>query len=289
MKKIVIDLGGTHIKWAVIKESTILEKGKENTEAFTLKARGVIKRIANICNKILESGRYTNEISGVVISMPGAIDTKNMRTLVPLNFIPDVEEINIREEFNKHCSLKVNAINDANAAALGEYTFGSLKGAKNSVLVTLGTGIGAGVIINGKIYNGHNFAAGEVGQHKVKNMNWENIASTRWLVIISNFVKGTEKLNGEQIFSLIESDHEIRKEYENWLENIALGIVNINMILSPEKIAIGGGVSENELFSIDRIQTLVNELTPIKFEKPTRLVKASLGNEAALLGASTVI
>ncbi len=282
--KIVIDIGGTKIKWGLLdKEYQIIVKGDYITDAFDLKAKGVIKSVANKCNELLDN--YGENIVGVVISMPGAIDSELGRTLVPLNFIPGVDKINIREEFNKVCKLKVKLINDANAAALGEYYFGSLKGYDNSMLVTLGTGIGAGIIINGKIFNGHNFVAGEIGQHIVNGSKWENIASTRWLTISANFLKGRQDLSGEEILELAKDDLDIKAEYNKWMNNLAIGFANIFQILSPEVIAIGGGISENELFDIELLNNLVKENLSLKMEKPPRLVRANLGNDAALFGA----
>ncbi len=284
MKKIGIDIGGTYIKWALFDEDyQIIEKGKKETNAFTSKAKGVIKSVAEICNELEE--RHYKQIEGVGISMPGVIDSKEKRTLVPLNFIPEAEDINFGEEFSKHSNLRMEIVNDGNAAALGEFTKGSLKDTTDSLLMTLGTGIGAGIIINKKLFYGHNYSAGEVGQHKVNGAKWESIASTRWFVLICNFIKGESELSGEEILKLIETDEELKIEYLNWMENIAIGIANINMILSLEKISIGGGISENPKFNMDLLNELVEKHSVLKFDKPTKLVKAELGNDAGLIGA----
>lgn len=285
MKKIVIDIGGTYIKWALIsKEYEIEKKGKVPTDAFTIKAKGVIKKVADICKELeIETN---NQIEGVSISMPGVIDSKSKKSLVPLNFIPDADQLDIGLEFAKHSRLRMEVLNDANAATLGEYHFGSLKDCDNSVLITLGTGIGAGIIVNGQLLLGHNFMSGEIGQHIVNGAKWENMASTRWLVLMSNLIKGETTLTGETVLQLSKSDPIIMEKYDEWMENIAIGLSNLIMILAPKKIAIGGGVSENENFNIERINQLVQEKSNIKIGNPTEIVKASLGNDAALFGAA---
>lgn len=282
--KIVVDMGGTKIKWAVIDKSyKIIEEGKEDTEAFTLKAQGVIERVGKLCEGL--NAKYEN-VEGVVISMPGVIDSGNTKSLVPLHFIPAMDEIDIAKEFAKHCKLKILIINDANAAALGEYQSGSLKGCENSIMITLGTGIGAGIIIGGKLYLGHNFAAGEVGSQNVNGAKWENIASTRWLMITSSFITGFENASGDEILSQTQHNDELRNEYHTWLNNLAIGIANLILILSPQKISIGGGISENKLFDINLLDKLVKDKISISTGKEAIMTKATLGNKASMIGSA---
>ncbi len=286
MYKISIDVGGTYIKWALIDEEyKIIKRGKEKTNAFTLKAKGVIKLLAEICNNLEKE--CPNQIIGVGLSIPGIIDSFKKEAVVAINYIPGAEDLNFAEEFGKYCDLRLEVLNDAKAATIGEFKFGSLKEHNDSIMVTLGTGIGSGIIINGKLHFGNNFSAGESGQHKTSDLKWEDNASTRWLVIISNFIKGDNTLNGENIMDLIKSDYEIQNEYMNWMNNIAQGMANLILILSPTRISVGGGISENENFDIDLLQELTNDKVGFDFQNKTEIVKATLGNDAGLLGIAS--
>lgn len=284
MKTISIDIGGTFIKWAVLDEKlNIVEKGKFETLAFSNKVNGIIKNVSEKANELKE--KY-NDIFGMGISLPGAIDSNSGEVILETKNIPESQNVNIIEELSKHCEIPTKAINDANAATLGEKAVGSLKDSKNSVLITLGTGIGGGIIINDKIYQGSSFAAGEVGRHFSGEWRWEDAYSTRSLVNNLRLITGEDDYTTEKLLKLHKTNDTAKEQFDNWIVGIAKGISNLIYILNPDTLAIGGGISENSEITEDIIIKSVSKyVNPLILEK-TKIVKATTGNDAALYGVA---
>lgn len=283
MKSISIDIGGTFTKWAVLDENLkIVSKGKFETHALTKKAKGIMELVGKKANSLKKE---YEDISFLGVSVPGSVDSKTGVIIMATKNIPESQGMNIVNEIGKYCDLPIKVINDANAAALGEMAVGSLKGIKNGVLVTLGTGIGAGIIINGEIYEGSSYSAGEVGRHFTGDFRWEDSYSTRSLINIMTLRLGRkEEVSGETIIDLYESNPVAKEVFEDWLNGIAKGLANIINILNPETLSVGGGISENDKISskliVEKLEGLVH---PVILDS-TNIVKATTGNDAALYG-----
>ena len=256
MKTIAIDIGGTHVKWAVLdKDLKIIENGKFESLAFEIKTKGIFK---NVANKIIELKRkYNNDVDGVAISLPGIINSKTTKIMVETNNLPESKGLIVKEEMKKYFDLPIVAMNDANAAALGEMTNGEMKGYKSGILITIGTGIGMGIIINGKIYEGPFYSAGEVGRQNIDGRMWEHSSSTRTLINSTKLFLGINDLMGEEALNLTKEDKIINEIFNKWIDSLSVGISNLINVLDPEIVVLGGGISENNIFDIETIKNKI--------------------------------
>ena len=279
MNYLAIDVGGTFIKYAVITENcSILEKDKTPTKQDSLEI--FIQSLTDICDRI--KGQY--EIEGIALSMPGIIDSKKgfMYTGGSLFCISNV---NIVEILEKKVGIPVTVENDAKCAALAEIWQGSLKDCQNAIVVVCGTAVGGAVIVNREIVSGKNFMAGEFNyvitdskdDYKMSN----SLAETAGAQALLNSVSvetgiPVEELNGEKAFSLANQGN----------DKALAGIRNCQYMFDPEKIAVGGGISEQPLL----LQLIREELAKINGMYPWTLpvpevTSCRFYNDANLIGA----
>jgi len=186
MKIITFNIGGTFTKYAVIfSNSKILEEGSFFTRALEIEPEEIIQNVINMITKLLK--KYPG-ISAIGISLPGIIDSEKGTILKPITFIPGLVDLDLVKIISSHFKLPVVLMNDANAATLCEFEKGALQKTKNSVLVTIGTGIGAGIIINGKIFEGTDYSVGEVGKTIIDGLPWELNGSRRALLNNAQYI-----------------------------------------------------------------------------------------------------
>ena len=188
------------------------------------------------------------------------------------------------------------ALNDANAAVLGECFTGRARGLKNVVMVTIGTGVGGGVVTDGKILGGRRGIAGELGHIPLYANGlpcacglrgcFENYASTTALIRRCEERTGLTGLNGRVIFEKAKAgEKDILQVMNEWILDIAEGIIGLIYVFNPEMILIGGGVSAQEDLLIRPLRDEVMSRTMPRFREDLRLESASLGNDAGLVGA----
>lgn len=279
---LVFDIGGTFTKWAIIDSSYRIIKndkfafnGKENDGKKLLQIIG--EKIINLSNEY--------KIDSVGISTAGVVDPKTSKMLEVTN-IKNFKNLIIKNEINKFTKKKVFVENDANAATIGETTEKNIKKYNNVLMMTLGTDIGGGIIINKKIYQG-NGMAGEIGHQIIDGRRWGEYYSSQGLiklVKLENNVKMTT-------YEILESkDSKIKKTIDNWYKGIANGIANLIVSMNFEAIIIGGGISESNKFSLEKIQKHVDKfLNNHQFINSYKLYKAQKGNNAAIIGMAKVI
>ncbi|MBQ5500841.1 MAG: ROK family protein [Mycoplasmataceae bacterium] len=281
-KYLVLDIGGTFIKYGVInKNYQFYEKGKIRNEIDTnfLKfKKDLYELYLNIKNKY--------QIKAIAISSFGVINKKNNGIYWCTKERKLYQQLDFKKIFN---NTDFYIENDANCAAIGEMKFGSLRNIKNAVMITLGTGIGAGIIVNNKLYKGNNQFAGEVGKMLVNNVAWEDIASVKALIgMLPNKLK--EQLNNyNEIFNDEIKNHneEVNQILKQWYKNLAIGIINICYLFNPQKFIIGGGISSNKSFDLKELNDEIKKLLLQNhfLIHDNLLEKAILGNDANLYGA----
>lgn len=283
-KKLVFDIGGTFVKWAFVDNEYNLDK-QEEFQTFESNSSDKIELLyEKICSIINE---HKNNITGVGISTACVIDYESGEVLSENSTFKGYLGFKIKEFIKERTGVDVVTINDGNSGALGEMMLGSLKGVNNAAMLVIGTGIGAGLISDGKPLLGHKGFAGEVGFQIVEGEIWEEICSTRKLV--ENVSQGLGKpLPGQFIFNNLDKE-DIRPHYDQWLRRLAIGIVNIFNILGPEVIVIGGGISQNENFSMEELKEATKPFASDYIYNMINLKKATLGNDANLIGIASLV
>lgn len=291
MKKYcVIDVGGTNIKYALMDEdANILDKGEVETPRDSLDH--FIEAIGLIYDM------YKEDISGIAMSAPGRIDcnTGFMFTGGALRYI---ENIPMAEVLHKRCPVDISIENDGKCAALAELWKGSLKNSKHGLVLTLGTGIGGGVIVNGHLLRGQNFASGELSSFPTTILPvkdpinfWANINGTRGLTSVYEERMNLQKdsMNGRLFFEAVNRNEEIAVNVlEEFAQHFANAIFAIQTVLDTEKVAVGGGISSQDRL-IEALNRKVSDLfdyygqyTPIL--KPV-VVRCEFANDSNLIGA----
>lgn len=304
-----VDLGGTNIGVGVVSESgeIILQKSAPTLAERT--SGEIIKDITRLCLEIAsEAGIGFGDIASVGIGSPGVINPEEGTVVYSNNL--NFRNVKICEDIEKELHVPVFVDNDANCAALGESVAGAAKGSKVSITITLGTGIGSGIIIDGKIYSGPFFGAGEFGHHAIimdgelctcgRKGCWESYASATGLIRdgkaaahknpdskIMALVNGDiSKVTGKVIFDAKDAgDETATAVVAQYIKYLAAGIGNVVNIFQPEIIAITGGISAQGDKLLIPLTELVKKLV-FGGELKTKIVISTLGNNAGIIGAA---
>lgn len=309
-----VDIGGTNIKLALCDKKARL-KGKRTFSTASFKDKnalidGIVSQIKDL---VSGHGLRKKDIMGVGIGAPGAIDIRTGTVHYLVN-IPDWREVPLGSILKKRLGIPVFVDNDVNVMALGEVYFGAGKGAVNMLCITLGTGVGGGLILEGKLYRGSSYAAGEFGHvpinitgPKCKCGSWacvEAYAGNSYIVkdvaarirkgaktLITKLVKGDlSKITPEIISSAGRKNDKFAKK--TWMdvgERIGIGLAGVVNLLNVEKIIIGGGVAKAGKILFDSIKKTINERAMKLPAKTVKVVKARLGYDAGIIGAATLV
>lgn len=312
MYTIGIDLGGTNIVASVVDDDyNIIGTSKTPTNS-PRSADEIFDDIADVCEEAVKTAGLTMEdIDSVGMGTPGTVNQDGVIEFannLAFNNVPArtmlAKRINKPEE-------KVFIENDANCAALGEAYTGCGNGAKDFVAVTLGTGVGSGVIIGGKIVNGVNYAGGECGHMVIvvdgeqcscgRKGCWEAYASATALIrqtkkameeypdsLMHKLAKEEGKVSGRTAFDAMRlGDIAGIKVVDDYIKYVACGLINIVNALQPEIICIGGGIcNEGETLMKPLRRFVQSERYSIHSKIQTKIVKAELGNDAGVIGAA---
>lgn len=300
MKKLIgIDIGGTSVKLAIInKTGTIIEKWTIITNSDMAGIFIVDDIIESISIKLPQLGLKLEDIIAIGVGVPGPVDESNVKRAVNLGW----KDYPLKDIFEKKLDVHTVLINDANAAALGELWKGSFKSIQNAIFVTLGTGVGGGIIVNGKIINGKNFSGGEIGHIPVISVEnrlcgcgntncLECFASANGMVSTMNqlLTKNEKKpiRDAKEIFQLLEDNSwEATKTLEITIDFLARSLASIINILDPEEVIIGGGVSDAGENLLQPLRIRVNELLFPQIRNNVIIRKATQGNDAGVYGAA---
>lgn len=318
MYYIGVDLGGTNIAAGIVNsEFQIVKKGSVPTNVAGRTAEEIIKDMGALCDSLVKDAGLTfDDIEYVGIASPGAIDpvrgVVNYANNLPFSRFP------IADTLKKFIpAKKVLVENDANAAAKGEAVAGAAKGVGDVVMITLGTGVGGGIIIDHKVYSGFNYAGAELG-HIVIEYNgrqcscgrkgcWEAYSSATGLInmtkeklaeceakgiptLMTDFVKEEGKVSGKTAFAAMKKGDAPAKEVvDMYIGYLGCGLSNIINIFQPEILVIGGGICNEKHYLTDPLEKIIKEETyGNEAIKPTTLKIAELGNDAGIIGAAVL-
>ena len=284
MNILAIDIGGTMIKYGLVSsDGEILSTDKIETEAE--------KGLENILNKIDNIfKRYKeNNPVGIAVSGTGQINGIIGKVIGGNPIIPNWIGTNLVKILEKKYNLPAVLENDVNCVALGEKWIGAGKDLSNFICLTIGTGIGGGIILNNQLFRGENFVAGEFGHILIKKGEFEQVASTTALIRLVK--ERTEKtLNGKEIFDLEKKEIvEYQEVISEWIENLTDGLSSIIYCFNPANIILGGGVIGQGEPLINRIKNSLFKKIGSQFKEKLNITQAKLGNNAGMIGASYLL
>lgn len=313
MYYIGIDLGGTKIAAGIVDEDgKIIKKDSMPTER-TRESEEIVNDICLLIQKLLkETNLSVKDIYSVGVGSPGSLDRE--QGMIIANFNLNFRYVRLRDAIQKVIAVPVYVENDANCAAIAESVVGSAKGADYAVIITIGTGIGGGVIINNKLFIGSNGAGAELG-HIVINLNgeactcgrkgcWEAYSSATALIrqtkaavaknpeskILDLVAGDIDKIDAKTAFDAAKLGDETGiKVVDSYIDMFADGLANIVNIFQPDVIAIGGGVSkEGENLLIPLREKMKGRTFFIGDLKSPQIVTAEMGNDAGIIGAALI-
>ncbi|MGL4914163.1 MAG: ROK family protein [Romboutsia sp.] len=309
MYNIGVDVGGTSVKAGLVKEGEIVFKNSQETDKI-----GGVEALANniisLVNEIVEKCSVKIEEVGTIgIGVPGMVNKHGEIVCVNIG----IKNGNLIELLEKEFpTCKIDIANDANVAALAEYAFGSMKGYNSGIMLTLGTGVGSGIIINGKLVTGAHGIGAEIGHITIdKNYfdcNCGNNGCFETFCSATAIIKYAQKLIGEGRESLIlekaknienitakdvfdsyrEKDIVAVEVIDRFKNYLGLGIGNIINFIDPDVISIGGGVSNASDIIFDGLEEIIRKYVVFKGVEIADVVIAKFKNDAGILGASAL-
>lgn len=314
-KRIGIDVGGTNVKIALVDDN-----GKiiYSNSVPTYAKMGYEYTVNNIKQAIKDLMKETNttpsDIEGIGFDFPGQVDCKTGVVKLAPN-IPGWVNVPIAQMIEDEFHIPTRIDNDVRCAALGELKFGAGRGCENFICITVGTGIGSGIVINGKVVRGATNAAGELGHIKLQ-MNGgpicgcgdtgclEAFASGPAIVAMAQeYIKGGKStkfremaaVEGGEITPYMvakaaeEGDPVAKRIFEIVGEYIGIGLTSAINLLNPERVIIGGGVAESGELLLGPIRKTIKERAMVVAGNAVEIVPAQLGNSAGVIGASMLI
>ena len=284
MNILAIDIGGTMIKYGLVSsDGKILSTNKIKTEAS--------KGLNNILNKIdnIFKGYKENNPVGIAVSGTGQINGMIGKVIGGNPIIPNWIGTNLVKILEEKYNLPAVLENDVNCVALGEKWIGAGKDLSNFICLTIGTGIGGGIILNNQLFRGENFVAGEFGHTLIKKGEFEQFASTTALIRLVKEKTG-KILNGKEIFDLEKKEIvEYQEVISEWIENLTDGLSSIVYCFNPANIILGGGVIGQGKPLINRIKNSLFKKIGPQFKEKLNIIQAKLGNNAGMIGASYLL
>ena len=312
MKYVGVDIGGTNLKAGLVDENGVLLATQKMKVASIADDDGLAWTVASLVQELAHTVNISvSDVASVGVGVPGTVEIRsgsiNYTCNLPLRNVP------LRKLFHRYLSIPLYIENDANCAALAEFLVGAGRDSKRFVTITLGTGVGAGIVPNGKIYHGANGMAGEVGHMVIQRGGlpcpcgrhgcWEQYASATALKrmtaaalaahphsILAQVVAENEgRVSGQSAFIAARRGDPVGQQVcDEYVDYLACGVVNVVNIFQPDTLAIGGGVSNEaeEQLLLPVQQRVARESIPCGRDRRTRIVKAELGNRAGIIGAA---
>ena len=297
-----IDVGGTAIKGVVIDGDGKLY-GEDSVP--TVGGEEIVNGIVTLCNRLMRG----NKVEGIGIGCAGVIDSAEGKVVLARNL--SLADFPLVKLLREKIDLPVKITNDANAAALGEAKFGAGKNYKNSILVTLGTGVGGGIVIDGKLFEGNKSAGAEIG-HMVIEKGGENCSCGRRgcfeayssATALKRMTRRameedagsamwnsctSQTVTGKTAFEHYKTDTAAREVVEKYIEYLACGLTNLANIFRPEVIMLGGGISKEGERLTSPLQEILDREMFAPGYAPVKVTVATLGSSAGACGAAALL
>ncbi|MED2186385.1 MULTISPECIES: ROK family protein [Bacillus cereus group] len=279
---IAFDIGGTQIKYGIVSETGTVLKHKTVPTEIHLGGEQIIQKLILLSKKLMSE----HTISGIGISTAGIVDVNKGIVTGGADHIPGYSTIPIIDRLQAILKVSVSIDNDVNCAAFGEKWNGIGRDKRNFIMLTLGTGIGGAIFIDGELYRGHSFSAGEWGNMLIEGKTFEEVASISGLIHIVQKYKGESEWNGKTIFELYDKgDREITQAVEVFFKHLAIGISNLAYIFNPEMIVIGGGITDRGNKFLKEVKEEVEKYLHKEIYSNCEIELAQNGNCAGMIGS----
>ena len=301
-----IDIGGTAVKFGLVNgEGVMVSEVSEYSVKFDNYETPIIETVVKSAKEFMsKNNKNFFDINGIGVSATGGINSKLGIVEGSAGHIKNWEGTNIKKRLEAEFGMNTVVLNDANAAALGEMWKGAAKGRENVVVMTIGTGVGGGIIVDSKILLGSKGFAGEIG-HIPVNVDGEECScgntgciehygSTSALVrniknaVISGEIIGIneDEIDGRLIFKQVSAGNKVVIKYvDEWINYISAALVGLVHIFNPEMVILGGGVSKQKEFFVDKVRDKVLHSVMDNFAQSLSIEAAELGNNAGIIGA----
>lgn len=292
-----IDVGGTAVKGGIVRgDGVILYKNKFNASFDNYKTPLI--STAMVATKAMYDHAIENQIAieGIAFSITGDVDVKKNIIVGGCGSIPEWENIDVEEQVAKTLGKKmsISVVNDANSAAIAEKWLGNAQKFDDAIIYTIGTGIGGGIFVDGKILNGYRGFAGNIGHMTIDSGSemkcpcgnfgcYEKLASTKNL--LSKCREVIPEIVGEDIFKVAEYNEKIFQIVDKFFEYHGIALGSLIHIFNPQAIIIGGGISNEGEWFINRIKEETKKKTIPHFFDGVQFLTAKLTNDAGIIGA----
>ncbi|MEC2257337.1 MULTISPECIES: ROK family protein [Bacillus cereus group] len=279
---IAFDIGGTQIKYGIVSEIGRVLKRKTVATEIHLGGEQIIQKLIYVSKKIMNE----HTITGIGISTTGIVDINKGIVTGGADHIPGYSTIPIIDRLQEILKVPVSIDNDVNCAAFGEKWNGSGREKENFIMLTLGTGIGGAIFIDGELYRGHSFSAGEWGNMLIEGKTFEEVASISGLIRLVRKYKGKGEWNGRTIFELYDKgDREVAQAVGIFFKHLAIGISNLAYIFNPETIIIGGGITDRGNEFLKEVKEEISKYLNQEIYNNCEIELAQNGNCAGMIGA----
>lgn len=303
MNKVTIgvDIGGTNVKMGLVSaKGKILARHHFPTKQYTRQRVKLINAlIAHLKDLMKKHHLQLRDVTGVGIGLPGAVDPRKGVVLYLPN-VPGWKNVPLRSLLSRELGMKIYLENDVNMITLGEWKYGAGRGVKNLVCMTLGTGVGGGLVLDGKIYRGEGYAAGEIGHIPLNEQGpacscggygcFERYVGNKYIQEKGAKIFKQKNIRIEDIYKLAgEGNVRALHLWDEIAAHIGNGLVGVVNLLNPQLIIIGGGVSNNYRYLYKTIKATINRRAMPVQRHMVKIVRAELGDDAGILGANVLV
>lgn len=290
-----IDIGGTAVKIGIVNEVGEVLTHTEARVDFDAYVTPIIETVIKTVHDFLKSN--TLSLTGIAVSAAGQIDVSKGRVIGTCGNLPNYIGSDFKDRFQEEFNLPCTVVNDANCMILGEKWIGACQNHSDVVGITLGTGVGGGVLVNGQILLGHKGLAGEIGHFILQRKGtlctcgnqgcFEPLVASSYLIRrVKEMINDVDDIDGHWIFNQAKLGSPIILSLlDEWTDTIADGIVSLVHIFNPSCVVIGGGVSAQETLLIEPVRSKVLSRVMPRFADDLKIVAAQLKNHAGLVGA----
>lgn len=296
-----IDVGGTNIKAGLVTPSgKVRSRTILPTKSFARSKKKLINTMVACVEDMMQANQLRrNDILGIGIGLPGLIDTKKGMVNLLVN-IPGWKNVPLKRIIEKTLGIPVFIDNDANLIALGEWKFGAGRGFRNLVSITIGTGVGGGLIIDNRLYRGASFSAGEVGHIPLSEEGFrclcggrgclERTIGNRYLLQRGKKIFRNQNITLEEITNLARKGN--KKAIRFWMEvaiHLGNGLSGVVNLLNPQCIIIGGGIANAHQYLLKTVHQTIRKRAMSIPAKTVKIRKAKLGTDAGIIGTQVLV